>query len=89
MPNVAGQAATNRAIVLYSALLSVVAIAPWPLGMAGVGYGIAATLCSLGFMGYALLGWRGREPHFWARRLFFLSMPYLVVVFAAFVASRA
>jgi protoheme IX farnesyltransferase len=70
-------------------LLAVVAIAPWPLGMAGLGYGITATLSSLAFVGFALFGRRGREPHFWARRLFFLSMPYLVVVFAAFVASRA
>jgi len=89
LPNVAGQAATNRSIAWYSALLGVVAIAPWPLGMAGLGYGVTATLSSLAFVGFALFGRRGREPHFWARRLFFLSMPYLVVVFAAFVASRA
>jgi protoheme IX farnesyltransferase len=89
LPNVAGQAATNRSIVLNSLLLAVVAIAPWPLGMAGIGYGITASVASLAFLGFALVG-RGRlEPHFWARRLFLASMPYLVVVFAAFVASRA
>jgi len=66
----------------------VVALAPWALGMAGPAYGITALLCSLGFLGVALHG-RGRlEPNRWARRLFIASMPYLVVVFAAFVASR-
>ncbi|RYZ05945.1 MAG: protoheme IX farnesyltransferase [Myxococcales bacterium] len=88
MPNVNGAQATERAIIGYSALLGVVALAPWALGMAGVGYGLVALLSSLAFLGVALHG-RGRmEPHRWARRLFLASMPYLVVVFAAFVASR-
>jgi heme O synthase-like polyprenyltransferase len=56
--------------------------------MASATYGITALLSSLAFLGVALQG-RGRmEPHRWARRLFIASMPYLVVVFAAFVASR-
>ena len=88
MPNVDGSIATERAIIFYSALLGVVALLPWALGMAGLGYGITALLCSLAFLGVALQG-RGRlEPNRWARRLFIASMPYLVVVFAAFVASR-
>jgi heme O synthase-like polyprenyltransferase len=70
-------------------LLGVVAVAPWALGMAGLGYGITALLASGAFLGFALSG-RGRlEPNRWARRLFVASMPYLVLVFAAFVASRA
>jgi protoheme IX farnesyltransferase len=89
LPNVRGRAATERAIVLYSVLLGVVAVAPWPLGMAGVGYGITALFASLVFLGFALRG-RGRlDANRWARRLFLASMPYLVLVFAAFVASRA
>ncbi|HXK18619.1 MAG TPA: heme o synthase, partial [Polyangiaceae bacterium] len=88
MPNVAGAAATERAIIFYCVVLGAVAVAPWLLGMAGIGYGITALVCSLAFLGVALQG-RGRlEPKRWARRLFIASMPYLVVVFAAFVASR-
>lgn len=88
MPNVNGAVATERAIIAYSALLGLVALAPWALGMTGVGYGVVALLSSLTFLGLALQG-RGRmEPSRWARRLFIASMPYLVVVFAAFVASR-
>jgi len=88
LPNVAGRAATERWIIFYCVLLGVVAMAPWFLGMVGLGYGITALLSSLAFLAVALQG-RGRlEPSRWARRLFVASMPYLVVVFAAFVASR-
>jgi len=88
MPNVDGPVATERAIIFYSVLLGVVALLPWALGITGVGYGVTALVCSLSFLGVALHG-RGRlEPNRWARRLFIASMPYLVVVFAAFVASR-
>jgi heme o synthase len=88
MPNVDGAVATERAIIFYSVLLGVVALAPWVMGMAGRGYGITALLCSAAFLGVALQGRRTLPTSRWARRLFFASMPYLVVVFAAFVASR-
>jgi protoheme IX farnesyltransferase len=88
LPNVRGQVATEAAIIFYSLLLGLVALAPWALGMAGLGYGVTALLSSVAFVGVALHG-RGRmDPRRWARRLFIASMPYLVVVFAAFVASR-
>ncbi len=88
LPNVAGAQATERWIIFYSALLGVVALAPWALGMVGLGYGITALLCSAAFLGFALQGRRTLPANRWARRLFLASMPYLVVVFAAFVASR-
>jgi protoheme IX farnesyltransferase len=88
MPNVSGAAATERAIIAYSVLLGLVSLAPWALGMTGTGYGVVALLSSIAFVGVALQG-RGRlERNRWARRLFVASIPYLVVVFAAFVASR-
>jgi protoheme IX farnesyltransferase len=88
LPNVSGRAATERSIIAYSVLLAAVAVAPTLLGMAGWGYGAVALAASLGFLGFALQGRRSMEPNRWARRLFIASMPYLVVVFAAFVASR-
>jgi protoheme IX farnesyltransferase len=88
LPNVRGAAATERSIIFYSVLLGVVAVAPWALGMAGLAYGITALVCSAAFLGFALQGRRTMPPQRWARRLFIASMPYLVVVFAAFVASR-
>jgi protoheme IX farnesyltransferase len=88
LPNVRGAAATERSIIFCSVLLGVVAVAPWALGMAGLPYGITALACSAAFLGFALQGRRTMPPQRWARRLFIASMPYLVVVFAAFVASR-
>jgi protoheme IX farnesyltransferase len=88
MPNVRGQAATDRAIIYYSGLLCAVAVAPWLLGLAGLAYGITAIVASLAFLAVAVSGRKRLEPQRWARRLFLASMPYLVVVFAAFVASR-
>lgn len=88
LPNVRGAAATERSIIFYSLLLGAVAVAPWALGMVGAAYGIIALACSAAFLGFALQGRRSLPPQRWARRLFIASMPYLVVVFAAFVASR-
>ncbi|HKY36077.1 MAG TPA: heme o synthase [Polyangiaceae bacterium] len=89
LPNVRGLAATERAILVYSLLLGIVALAPWALGMAGLAYGVVALVASAAFLGIALRGRGTLDPNRWARRLFLASMPYLVLVFAAFVASRA
>lgn len=88
LPNTRGAAATERSIIFNSVLLGIVAVAPWPLGMAGPAYGLTALICSAVFLGFALQGRRSLPVHRWARRLFIASMPYLVIVFAAFVASR-
>ena len=88
LPNVSGRAATERSIIGYSVLLAVVAVLPTLLGIVGWGYGVVALAASLGFLGVALQGRKTMEPNRWARRLFIASMPYLVVVFAAFVAGR-
>jgi protoheme IX farnesyltransferase len=88
LPNVAGAAATERAIILYSVLLGGVAVAPWALGLAGAVYGLIAFASSAVFLGFALQGRRQLPVNRWARRLFLASMPYLVVVFAAFVATH-
>ena len=87
-PNVSGRASTERAIIFYCLLLTAVAVAPWLMGMTGAAYGVVALGSSLAFLAVALHGRGLLPPERWARRLFIASMPYLVVVFAAFVASR-
>lgn len=47
LPNVAGKAITRQHILSYTVALSLVAIAPWALGMTGIVYGIAAAVLSL------------------------------------------
>src|SRR3954451_22673193 len=49
LPVVAGTRNTRRQIFLYSLPMAVVAIAPWPLGLAGSIYGSAATGLSAAF----------------------------------------
>ena len=51
LPVVAGLKATRRQIALYTVPMAAAAIAPWPLGLAGALYGVAASLLSLVFVG--------------------------------------
>jgi len=89
LPNVEGLAASERSVLRYSVLLLFVSVAPAVLGIAPIGYGVVALVSSLAFLGFAVHGRRTLAPERWARRLFLASLPYLVVVFGAFVASVA
>lgn len=86
-PNAGGLAATRRSILAYSVLLLVVSWSPLLLGMAGVWYGVIATLLGLGFLGFAAFGRGKKTVDRWAKLLFLASLPYLVLVYAALVIS--
>jgi protoheme IX farnesyltransferase len=89
LPVVAGLKATRRQIALYSLPMAAAAIAPWPLGLAGALYGVAAILLSVVF---AVLALRvllnqatepaGMKPE---KRLFAFSILYLFAIFGALV----
>ena len=89
LPVVAGLKATRRQIALYTVPMAAVAIAPWPLGLAGSFYGVSASLLSLVF---AILAFRvlinkaaepaGMKPE---KSLFAFSILYLFAVFGALV----
>ena len=89
LPVVAGQAATRRQIVLYSLIMTAVAIAPWLLDLAGALYGIAASALSLVFVALAIrVGTnRATEPAAMRpeKRLFAYSIFYLFALFAILV----
>lgn len=86
-PNSEGLEATRRSILLWSVLLLAVSLTPLAIGMAGFGYGLVALVLGVGFFCYAAFG-RGRKtPERWAKTLFLASLPYLVLVYAALVAS--
>jgi len=92
LPVVAGEDVTRRQILLYSLPMAAAAIAPWPLGLTGAIYGVAATVLSGWFVLLAGLVWRSRErdparmkPE---RRLFAFSVLYLFVLFGALVVDR-
>ncbi|HEY6560832.1 MAG TPA: heme o synthase [Polyangiaceae bacterium] len=87
LPAVKGLRATKREIALYSPLLLAVSLLPiWTNG-AGAAYASVAALCGVLFAALGFYGLRADAGTSWARRLFFASMPYLVVVFTAFVAA--
>ena len=92
LPVTDGLAATRRQIAIYSLPLALAAIAPWPLGLAGEIYGIAAIGLNLIFVAMALLvlGNRSTEPAGMGpeKRLFGYSVLYLFALFAALVADR-
>ncbi|UPG73784.1 heme o synthase [Roseomonas gilardii subsp. gilardii] len=96
LPVVAGAKETRRQIMLYTLVLFPLAVAPWPLGLAGPIYGVAAVLLGLGF---AWCAWKvlrdeqdpqGRSltkdaP---AKRCFRFSLLHLALLFAALAADR-
>ncbi len=86
-PNAKGLESTRRSILGYSALLLIVSLSPLALGMAGLWYASVAVVLGVGFFCYAAFGRRQQTPERWAKTLFLASLPYLVVIYAALVAS--
>jgi protoheme IX farnesyltransferase len=82
-----GAEAAERGVRLYSVLLAVLAVLPAAFGVVRLGYLAAVAPASLAFALLALLGPRGTTRERWARKVFFASMPYLIVVCSAFVAT--
>ncbi len=80
LPVVAGVRETKKQIIIYSALLLPLAVAPWPLGIAGPIYGAAAVVLGLLFLAGSVAVWFD-ETDKSARRLFGFSILYLFALF--------
>jgi protoheme IX farnesyltransferase len=91
LPVVAGAKATRIQILLYTLPMAAAAVAPWPLGLAGMAYGVSAALLSAVFVALALrvLASRAAEPADMKaeKRLFAYSILYLFAIFGALVAD--
>ena len=92
LPVVAGIRATRRQVMLYTLPMAAAAIAPWPLGLTGAIYGIAASLLTAWFVLLAIRVGVSREsdqklmrPE---RALFKFSILYLFILFGALVVDR-
>jgi protoheme IX farnesyltransferase len=70
-------------IALYSLLLVGVSLLPVGLKLAGMGYALVALTCGLAFLALATAGLSMQDDRRWARRVFFASMPYLVIVLSS------
>jgi len=92
LPVVAGPRATRIQILLYTLPMGAAAIAPWPLGLAGAIYGLAASGLSLGFLVLALrvLANKATEPAGMKpeKQLFAFSIVYLFALFGALVVDH-
>ena len=92
LPVVSGPKVTRQQIAFYTLPMAAVAIAPWPLGLAGPIYGIAATLLSLVFaiLSLQVLANPATEPAGMKpeKRLFAFSILYLFAIFGMLVADR-
>jgi protoheme IX farnesyltransferase len=89
LPVVAGARATRRQILLYTLPMALAAVAPWPLGLGGPIYGLAAAALSLVFLALALRVFANRatdpagmKPE---KQLFAFSILYLFALFGALV----
>jgi protoheme IX farnesyltransferase len=92
LPVVSGERTTRTQIGLYTIPMAAVAILPWPLGLTGPVYGIAAVLLTAWF---ALLAFRIAKRTTHAddlmkpeKALFKYSILYLFVMFGALVVDR-
>ena len=90
LPNVAGEAATKRQILLYAFLLVGSSLAPPALGMSGKPYAAAAAALGAAFLVLAvrLFFAQGAPMKKLARALFSYSLSYLALLFAALLLDR-
>ncbi len=84
LPVVAGPHETKRQILLYTALLIPVSLAPWPLAVAGPLYGVGAVVLGALFL-FGAIAVRFDETERSARRLFAFSILYLFLLFTLLI----
>ena len=81
-----GPERTVRAMRWWTVVLLLVTLLP-ALGTVHLGYFAVAVPAGLAFATLVFRVPPGLSRVHWARRVFFASMPYLVVVYAAYVAA--
>jgi len=84
LPGERGDSATHREIIVVLILQVAVSLSLTPLGVTGAPYLAAASILGVAYFGYAVFGLRTAGTQ-WARRLFFASLVYLPLLFAALV----
>lgn len=88
LPVVAGVRATKRQILIYTALLFPLGIAPYWLGMSGPLYGVVAVVLGAIFLCWAVAVWKDATDKS-AKRMFGFSILYLFAIFSALIADHA
>jgi heme o synthase len=88
LPVVAGERETRRQILLYTAILAPLGVAPWLLGYAGPAYGLAALALGAMMVVLALRVWRERSGYAASKQMFGFSILYLFALFAMVLIDR-
>jgi protoheme IX farnesyltransferase len=91
LPVVAGPDETRRQILLYSLVLTPLAVAPYFVGLGGIIYLATSVALGLVFLYFAWKVWRvrdGREADHAAKRLFTFSIFYLFLLFAVILGEH-
>lgn len=87
LPVVAGKPETLRQIVIYSALLAPLGVAPYLLGMTSFVYGFIAAVLGVMFLALAVRLYKtASDRQAWA--LFKFSLVYLTVLFASLILDK-
>lgn len=82
-PNVTGELASRHTIIRWIFALVAASLLVVPLGLAGHGYLVIATVLGALFFIWGCYGLRSGTGNRWARSLFAVSIVYLVLLFAA------
>ena len=92
LPVVASARTTRWQMLFYAVLMAAAAIAPWPLGLAGVTYGLIAVLTSAVFVGLTAWVVAARAEttvEMKAERILFVySIGYILAIFATLAFDR-
>lgn len=91
LPVVAGPSETRRQILLYSVVLTPLAVAPYFIGLGGLAYLATSIVLGVIFLALAINVWRiteGREADDAARKLFGFSIFYLFLLFAVLLGEN-
>lgn len=88
LPVVAGDRETRRQMLIYTLILLPATFAPVLIGLSGAVYGVAAAALGAGFLYHAIRVWRD-DGLATARAMFFFSILYLFLIFAALLVDRA
>lgn len=93
MPVVASAKSTRRQMLFYAVLMAIVAVAPWPLGLAGALYGVTALVGSVIFLAINLrvvTDAAETTAEMKAERVLFLySIGYMLVLFGVLAIDRS
>jgi protoheme IX farnesyltransferase len=89
LPLTAGENTTRVVISVFSVALLVTSLSLAPLHVAGGLYTVVASVLGVLFLGWGLVGIGRAASRVWARSLFFASLVYLTLLFAALIVDRA